>query len=1168
MGHKKNIVNQSKPNNSFCSVRIAFGVFLCFFSFPVHAQWTWMKGGGNNIAVNNTMVTGTMGVPSIANTPSLNYAAVQWNDAQGNLWIYGSNDVFNSVYYSYLWKYNPTTNMWTLIHGSPSPIPVYGTQGVPSATNSPGKFSHGAASWVDNNGDLWLLGGYKKDYMWRYSIVTNEWTWVSGGSLFAIPIYGVQNVLSNTNTPGYRCEVKSCWTDVSGNFWLMGGGQGSTSFSDVWMYDTGVFQWVWKGGVVQQFNYSPTYGVKGMPSLANDPGRRQIHNLWKDPSGAVYFFGGCNSTIYADLWKYDPVSNLFTWVSGDNTINNSQGNYGTRCVPSVDNFPPCRGENRCSVTDHCGNFWMFGGSLNPYTGYNCLNDLWKYKPSTNEWTWVSGNNTPNSSGNYGQMGVASPANMPPANFGGAAILNKGMYMFGGTGNTGGAGAENNNIWRYAPAPTAAFTYIQNVGVCGLKFSDQSTPECGGDLQYWHWDFGDSSGSTLQNPVHQYATIGTYTVTLIVSNCLAITDTFQQVISTTSNFSSTTSSSPSSCITATGTASVYVQGSAGYTYSWSPTGGMVSTATNLNAGIYVVTITDTSNHCFVNDTILVGQASSLAASIQSNSPAVCASPGTAVIVANGGSAPYTYSWSPVGGTSNTATLPAGNYTATITDNNNCTDTIHIQITTQTDSVKISIQSIDSTICDSPGSATVTANGGTAPYTYNWAPVGGSNNTAALPVGTYTATLTDAKGCKDSILVQVPYQTVTLDISTSSSLVSCAGKNDGTISVNVNNGVPPYSYVWTPAVGTTATLTGLPPGTYHLMVHDAGWCLTQTDITILESPAVQLQLALSPASICAGDSAIATASASGGSGSFNYTWPPNPQTGASVQVHPASSTTYTCVVKDTSGCTDTASVLLKVNPIPKADFGGSGKACATHPLEFSDLSTINPGAISSWTWDFGDGHTSDLQNPLHTYNTPGSYNVSLTVVSSAGCSNTSTQNAFVTAYLPPLSDFSFSDNNNGGFNFTDLSTGALQWSWNFGDGNFSALQNPSHDYSTTQSAIYSLVTLVVSDQQGLCTDSSTRQVILHEYTLYVPNSFSPNGDGLNDVFLPKGTGIKEWELILYDRWGMELFTSKDLNTGWDATFKGKKVQEDTYVYVIHATEFRGTQHQLSGIVNVVK
>jgi len=166
---------------------LLLSAFVCCMmeSFAQGGTWTWMKGSN---APNSLGNYGVKGVAAATNEPPGRYQTCFWTDNQGNFWLFGG--VLGSIGFgdlgNDLWKYDVGTNMWTWVNGpncvsAPQPAGVYGTQGVPSPANFPAGRGYGANCWTDNNGDLWLYGGYSNlgqlDDLWKYEIATNQWTW-------------------------------------------------------------------------------------------------------------------------------------------------------------------------------------------------------------------------------------------------------------------------------------------------------------------------------------------------------------------------------------------------------------------------------------------------------------------------------------------------------------------------------------------------------------------------------------------------------------------------------------------------------------------------------------------------------------------------------------------------------------------------------------------------------------------------------------------------------------------------------------------------------------------------------------------------------------------------------------------------------------------------------
>ena len=330
------------------------------------------------------------------------------------------------------------------------------------------------------------------------------------------------------------------------------------------------------------------------------------------------------------------------------------------------------------------------------------------------------------------------------------------------------------------------------------------------------------------------------------------------------------------------------------------------------------------------------------------------------------------------------------------------------------------------------------------------------------------------------------------------------------------------------------------------------------------------------MCQGTAATASATASGGTPTYNYLWSDGQTTSVATGLITG---VYTITVTDSKGCTAATTAQVTVNPLPVIVIAADDTAgCMPLCVNF----TCTTSNITSWSWDFGDGNgsnnTSSLQNPSHCYKSSGSYDVKITVTDQNGCVSTITKKGWINVYPNPVADFSASPQPttvlNSTITFTDKSSGANTWSWTFGESssgnnNTSSLQNPVHTYKDSGSY---QVTLKVWNSFG-CSDSITKDVIiLGDYVLYAPNAFTPNGDGLNDLWNVKGIGIDvdHFELFIFDRWGNLIFYTDNLNKGWDGRANhGKDIaQQDVYVWKVFTRDFLGGKHSYIGHVNLLR
>ena len=221
-----------------------------------------------------------------------------------------------------------------------------------------------------------------------------------------------------------------------------------------------------------------------------------------------------------------------------------------------------------------------------------------------------------------------------------------------------------------------------------------------------------------------------------------------------------------------------------------------------------------------------------------------------------------------------------------------------------------------------------------------------------------------------------------------------------------------------------------------------------------------------------------------------------------------------------------------------------------INFTDLSISPNSAIKSWEWGLGDGTLLAIKNPSHQYEYAQIFDVTLEVVSNEGCKHDTTIIAALEVFPNPIAEFSASTLTTSELlseiEFYNNSSGAISYFWDFDNSITSTEENPIIDFK--QANNYEVVLNVVSAEG--CEDEMIETVhILLEYTLYAPNSFSPNGDGNNDVFLAQGNGVKSFEMQVFDRWGGLVFKSSDIKYGWDGLdVSNNLVAEGTYMYNI--------------------
>jgi gliding motility-associated-like protein len=275
----------------------------------------------------------------------------------------------------------------------------------------------------------------------------------------------------------------------------------------------------------------------------------------------------------------------------------------------------------------------------------------------------------------------------------------------------------------------------------------------------------------------------------------------------------------------------------------------------------------------------------------------------------------------------------------------------------------------------------------------------------------------------------------------------------------------------------------------------------------------------------------------------------------------------VTNTSTGCDSIVSIPISVDALPMPSILADNFAgCAPLGVTFTPSLT---NTSYHYSWLFGDGQTSTSYSPSHSFNNPGNYSIRLIVTNNTGCADTTT--ALVIAHALPTASFNLSyDNDIYYVNLTELtlsnlSAGANQYSWDFGNGDTSSLFQPDYEYGFP--GTYT-ITLTVTNQFG-CQDVTEFPIeVKYPEDLYIPNAFTPNGDDKNDYFSIKMEHVIELHVGIYNRWGEQIYSSDDPAFQWDGTMNGHKVEEGVYVYKIKAKGYHGKHFSYYGTVAIVK
>ena len=468
------------------------------------------------------------------------------------------------------------------------------------------------------------------------------------------------------------------------------------------------------------------------------------------------------------------------------------------------------------------------------------------------------------------------------------------------------------------------------------------------------------------------------------------------------------------------------------------------------------------------------------------------------------------------------------------------------------------------------------------TYSWAgPNGftgnGNNLTIAsannINTGTYTLTVTDFNNCTNTTTTSVLVNPLPVIAAVGSTL--CATK---TISLSASGGT---AYTW---AGPNAFTSASPiefinnaditmQGQYSVTVTNNNGCISTSITNVHINPIPTLTVSANTP-ICANQTINLSSGALTG---VSYVWAgpngfnsnkQNPQIG---EAGPLTSGLYTVTVTDNIGCSAQAIVSMIVNPLPVVSVGSDkSKGCVPVCITFSPQSS---SSIQSCYWQFGDGSSMAGLNVTKCYKNAGNFDISSKFTDINGCANTATFT--IETYPIPLADFNYESSKpiiNEPVEFTDASQGAkiASWTWNFSHLTNQVVLKSQTSLTYENPGTY-VVALVVMSDKG-CRDTAVKSITIgDDFGIFVPDAFSPNGDGLNDIFQPKGFGIVKYELNIFDRWGEKMFSTKDFNQGWNGSFtrRGEDlIQEDVYIWTIKLTTIFGKSKELSGKVTLLR
>ncbi len=537
-------------------------------------------------------------------------------------------------------------------------------------------------------------------------------------------------------------------------------------------------------------------------------------------------------------------------------------------------------------------------------------------------------------------------------------------------------------------------------------------------------------------------------------------------------------------------------------------------------------------------------------------------GTILVSFNGGSFGSAYTFSG---------LSAGSYNLVAQDSLGCQ--ISQTVILQQLVLQGLIDSVFHVSCNSlaNGRAYFNASGGTPIYQYsiNGGSFQASGTFNLLSPGPYQVIVTDQNLCRDTVQVSIIEPAIlNLALQTITDVL-CFGYANGTVTLAASGGTTPYLFsVNGSAPVSNPTINGLSAGNHTVQLTDANGCIANIFFTINSPPELILILNDMSPSTCPGkaDGSLSY-TASGGVGGYTFSINGGPAQNNGIFTSLVFGS-YTITLRDSNLCEVSAQANVDQLPAPIATIDVSRDPCL-FPFDVS-FSAQNANALTS-SWSFGDGATASGPTATHSFLSQGNYIVTLTVTDSLNCTDTAMQS--LALFALPTADFSSNPLfpisiaiRDAEFDFQNQSQNATRYLWSFGDGATSQAIHPHHMFETKGKYCIKLNAYNINE----CADSIEKCGIeIFGGNIFFPNAFSPNGDGLNDVFyIVSNMTFSDFNFQIFDRWGKLVFEADSPEKGWDGTFQGQTLPEGVFTYKLNAQTITGDKISRPGTVMLIR
>ncbi len=789
----------------------------------------------------------------------------------------------------------------------------------------------------------------------------------------------------------------------------------------------------------------------------------------------------------------------------------------------------------------------------------------------------------------------------------------GFYTLNLTTVTGCPGPTLTYMLAGNPKPNAAFVPAQ-LSACSHTIGFINTSSISsGNITGYQWNFGDGNTANTPNGLNNYLNTGTYNAQLIVSSNMGCKDTVilpvtinpLPMVSFSANtvcLNSTTSFTNTSSVTNGIITTVNWQFGDGAQSSQSQPTHQYATSGNYNVTLQVTTNSNCVNS--ITQQIIVNPLPNVLFTANNVCEGNTVNYINGTTISNGTISNYIWDFNSDGTPDNTNQTvsnlftTAGTYTTLLTaiSSANCVSNYSFPVTIYPKPI---IQFAALPVCQGMPVVFANQSGIATGQIINYAWAFGDNTTASITSPTHlysgfgnfnvSLTATSNRNCVNTATqpvtvhpkpsVNFQSNTACLNQATQFSNQSsiAAGtiikyrwdfENDGVIDDSTAN--PSYIY---PIAGTQQS---------RLMAISNNQCVNQnlTPVIVHYNPVANFS---APSTCLPASTKFTNLSMSNDGAITSYNWDfngdnlmDNNQTNPQYIYAQTGAYGVKLEIQTEFGCINTIIKTVYANATPSAIFTSQNKTgCPSLCVNFTNSSTIGNGSIVTNQWIFGDNSDPDYsQNPTHCY-ASGNYNVTLKVVSDSGCISSSTIPNFVNVYPTPIANFIITPDKveitEPLIEVEDMSIGANTITYTFDDGTIKTTPNFNYTFNTLNAKTVSIMQLVTNTDG--CRDSIIKMVeIRPAYTLYIPNAFTPNSDGVNDGFRAVGVGIAQFKLEVFDRWGALIFETDDINNAWDGSVKGKgdaeSSKQEVYVWKAQVTDVLKEKHSMIGHVTLLK